>query len=469
MRRIELPAPGGLSQWREVARQALAASWAPHELSWVDAGEHQDLFAAVSAEPVEVSSPLPLKVPAALLELAQWVLCHRSPARLGLLYRVLWRVVHGERQLLERVSDPDIVRLGELAKAVRRDHHKMKAFVRFRAVDEDDGPVYLAWFEPDHRIVRLVAPFFAKRFTAMRWSILTPDACAHWSGESLEFSPGVAKPTQAADALEQLWRTYYAHIFNPARLNVPMMQKEMPQKYWKNLPEAQLIPGLVQTARSRTGQMLERAPSVPRKRFPGPRRGPAYCPQMPHHAPAPALTDTLRWLERAVIGLNLCPFAKAVLVKQQIRWVVSAALDEQTLLAELEQELRLLDATDPSQIDTTVLIHPQLLRDFHDYNDFLELADNALEELGLAGTLQIASFHPDYQFADAASDDPGNNSNRSPHPMLHLLRESSVARAVAAFPDAAMIFERNIETLRALGHAGWRGLLADPVEVTESP
>jgi hypothetical protein len=174
-----------------------------------------------------------------------------------------------------------------------------------------------------------------------------------------------------------------------------------------------------------------------------------------------AIAATRHWLERAVIGLNLCPFAKAVHLKQQIRWVESPARDAEALLGDLVTELRLLAEADPGQVETTLLIHPQVLADFLDYNDFLDVADAAIEQMGLAGVLQVASFHPDYRFAGTAADDAANLSNRSPHPMLHLLREDSIARAVAAFPDAAAIYERNIETLRRLGTDGWRKLMSD--------
>jgi hypothetical protein len=173
-----------------------------------------------------------------------------------------------------------------------------------------------------------------------------------------------------------------------------------------------------------------------------------------------AIAATRHWLERAVIGLNLCPFAKAVHVKEQIRWVESPARDAQALLDDLRRELQLLAAADPEAVETTLLIHPHALNDFLDYNDFLDVADAAIEELGLAGVLQVASFHPDYQFAGTAPGDAENLSNRSPHPMLHLLREDSIDRAVANFPDTATIYERNIETLRRLGADGWRRLIS---------
>ena len=170
------------------------------------------------------------------------------------------------------------------------------------------------------------------------------------------------------------------------------------------------------------------------------------------------IEQTCQWLEQAVIGLNLCPFAKAVHTKGQIRWVESSARNAHALMAELVHELQLLAAADPDAIDTTLLVHPHVLGDFRDYNDFLDLADAALEELGLDGVLQIASFHPHYQFEGTAPDDVENLSNRSPHPTLHLLREESVERAVAAFPQAETIYEKNIETLRALGVEGWAKL-----------
>lgn len=174
-----------------------------------------------------------------------------------------------------------------------------------------------------------------------------------------------------------------------------------------------------------------------------------------------AIAATRRWLEQAVIGLNLCPFARTVHVKRQIRWVESAARDEQELREDLVRELQYLAAADASTVDTTLLIHPYVLNDFLDYNDFLDAADAAVEALGLTGVLQVASFHPGYRFEGTAPDDPANFSNRSPHPMLHLLREDSISRAVAAFPEAATIYERNVQTLRCLGALGWEQLLSN--------
>lgn len=178
------------------------------------------------------------------------------------------------------------------------------------------------------------------------------------------------------------------------------------------------------------------------------------------HAADDYLADTRRWLERAVIGLNLCPFAKAVYAKQQVRFVFSDATTSEALLEQLAEELVLLRDTPPEQTDTTLVVHPFVLQDFPDYNDFLDNADAAVAALGLEGVLQVASFHPQYQFAGSGPDDIDNCTNRSPWPTLHLLREDSVERAVEAFPDPDVIVQRNIETLRRLGAEGWRKLLA---------
>ena len=171
-----------------------------------------------------------------------------------------------------------------------------------------------------------------------------------------------------------------------------------------------------------------------------------------------AIAATQRWLERAVIGLNLCPFAKAVHTKGRIRWVLCDAQDTEALLRCLVDELLLLAAADPADIDTTLIVQPQVLADFLDYNDFLDVADAALAELALDGVLQIASFHPDYRFAGSGPDDVANCSNRSPFPTLHLLREDSIDAAVASVPDAADIYERNAATLERLGWDGWNAL-----------
>ncbi|OXI91351.1 peptidase [Burkholderia sp. AU33423] len=174
------------------------------------------------------------------------------------------------------------------------------------------------------------------------------------------------------------------------------------------------------------------------------------------------LAATRHWLARAVIGLNLCPFAKSVYVKEQVRYAISEATTLEDALAELETELRALDAADPQQVDTTLLIFPHAFADFVDYNDALFFADRLVRQLRLDGVLQIASFHPDYRFEGSEPDDIENYTNRAPYPILHLLREDSIARAVDAFPDASAIYEKNQETLRRLGHDGWREWMRRP-------
>ena len=181
-------------------------------------------------------------------------------------------------------------------------------------------------------------------------------------------------------------------------------------------------------------------------------------PIAPH--PDRVIAETRAWVDRAVIGLNLCPFARAVQAKAQIRYAVTEASDEPALLEALIAEMHALMAADPARIDTTLLIHPRVLGDFADYNDFLSIADAALADQGLEGELQIASFHPHYRFAGTKANDVTNATNRSPYPILHLLREASVDRAVAAFPDAGAIYENNLLTLRALGPSGWAALQA---------
>lgn len=186
-------------------------------------------------------------------------------------------------------------------------------------------------------------------------------------------------------------------------------------------------------------------------------------------SPEAVVAATQRWVERAVIGLNLCPFAKGVQTKGQVHYAVSQADDPQALLADLKQALLDLQACVPDQRDTTFLIAPLALPDFLDFNDFLDRADRLLRKMRLDGIFQIASFHPQFRFADAAPDDISHFTNRAPYPILHLLREQSIDRAVAAFPDAALIYEHNMQTLRALGHAGWKALNVGPAPDVPAP
>ncbi len=194
------------------------------------------------------------------------MVCHRDPERFALLYQALWRLVQGERKLLEIASDPLVHRLERMAQAVRRDLHKMHAFLRFRRV-QSEGDVFVAWFEPDHHILRRAAPFFVDRFASMRWSILTPAGCVHWDGREVAFGAAVPRDhVPRGDELDDWWRTHYRAMFNPARANPQATRAEMPKKYWRNLPEAVLIPTLLADAAGRTQAMLETEPEAPRKR-----------------------------------------------------------------------------------------------------------------------------------------------------------------------------------------------------------
>ena len=257
MRQITLSHPADFEGWRTAARALAAAQVPPAEVAFTVAGT-ADLFVA-SATP----APRPtraLSVPKAFLDLAQGVVCHSDPERFALLYAALTRIID-QRALLEDAADPLVHRLQTLAKAVRRDIHKMRAFVRFRELPEGETTRFVAWFEPEHYIVRANAPFFERRFTAMRWSILTPEECVHWDGETLRFTPGATRADAPdGDPLEDTWATYYASIFNPARLKVGAMTKEMPKKYWKNMPETALVPRLIAGAQARMTAMIDAAP-----------------------------------------------------------------------------------------------------------------------------------------------------------------------------------------------------------------
>lgn len=257
---VRLANPTDLEGWRSQARALIARRMAPELIVWrVDDGP-PDLFAPHIAGPPDEAAPV--IVPRRFAELAETVICHRHAARFGLLYRLLWRIARGERRLLEISSDPDVNRAEAMLRSVRRDLHKMKAFVRFRSTRIADAEHFIAWFEPQHFIVERVAPFFARRFAGMSWSILTPDRSAHWDGERLSFAPGTDKTSvPSEDALEDIWRRYYASTFNPARLNLKAMKSQMPVRYWKNLPEARLIAPLATSAAGRTQAMLDARPA----------------------------------------------------------------------------------------------------------------------------------------------------------------------------------------------------------------
>ncbi len=299
---VRIDPPWSLDAWRDAARLALRHAVAPEQLDWLH-GEEASLLDAPPLQAIgavaDTAHDAPTYVSKAFVELAATCLCHRDPQRLPLLYRMLWRIAHGERGLLATPTDPDVLRATALSQAVRRDTHKMKAFVRFREVPGEQD-AFIAWFEPDHHIVDRVAPFFARRFTGMRWAILTPSRSVRWDGQALTFGPGQTQadaPTE--DAREELWRTYYANIFNPARLNTRMMQQEMPTRYWKHLPEATLLPQLVRDAGDRVQEMHDRTAQAPQRRIP--ERSIAL------RSPATANGDDLDALRTAAAGCRRCP------------------------------------------------------------------------------------------------------------------------------------------------------------------
>ena len=258
--RVSLTAPDDFEGWRDMARRLVQADIPPDRVVW-DSPEDQstDLFAQgerrLPTPPADAAQP---RASREFLQYAKSAILHSESKRFSLLYRLLWRLQANPR-LMEDKADSDVRGIDELARQVRRDIHKMRAFVRFRVIEEEpEGERYVAWFEPEHHILRSNAAFFVRRFTTMRWSILTPRGSIHWDGETLQEGPPATRAdAPSGDPVEALWRKYYASIFNPARLKVGAMLKEMPRKYWKNMPEASLIPELIAGAQAREARMVE--------------------------------------------------------------------------------------------------------------------------------------------------------------------------------------------------------------------
>lgn len=264
MRAVKLSSEDDFEGWRDIARALTAERIPPSQIIWQVGDVATDLFAA-SPQPEEQSAQAAseVRVPRAFVDLARTVILHRDAERFALLYGLLIRVVSQPR-LISDHADPLVRRLEEMAKAVRREIHKMRAFLRFREVEEQEGPGrFVAWFEPEHHIVRRNARFFVDRFANMHWSILTPEISMHWDGETLREGPGaVRSDAPDGDRVEEAWKSYYAAIFNPARLKTKAMLKEMPRKYWKNMPETALIGSLIAGARERELAMVEKARAV---------------------------------------------------------------------------------------------------------------------------------------------------------------------------------------------------------------
>jgi DNA polymerase len=278
LRTVTLPTPDDFDAWRDAARPLAFADVPPDDIVWQVGDAPTDLFGGEAAqasddaqhrwkggggEAVAQETPAAagFTVPRPFIDLARNVVLARDPERFALLYTLLTRL-RREPRLIDDRADPLVRRLDGLAKTVRRDIHKMRAFLRFREVDEAGTPRFVAWFEPEHHIVRANAAFFVNRFAAMRWSILTPEISLHWDGKSLSEGPGATKAdAPAGDPIEAVWKTYYASIFNPARLKIGAMLKEMPRKYWKNMPETALVAELIAGAQAREAKMIDTARS----------------------------------------------------------------------------------------------------------------------------------------------------------------------------------------------------------------
>ncbi|WP_311222308.1 MULTISPECIES: TIGR03915 family putative DNA repair protein [unclassified Acidovorax] len=264
--------------FRDAARTCLQAGLEPMQVHWQVAGAAEtDLFGGDSHEEGEpahafataADTTSAARVPRAFITLGGHVALHSDPDRYALLYRALWRLAH-DPALRHDTLDADLSRMQRMAAAVRRDMHKMRAFVRFRAVDDgEEQPLHVAWFEPDHHIAEANAAFFVQRFTQMRWAILTPECSLRWDGDALQIGPGATRAdAPPPDAGEALWLTYYQHTFNPARLKLAMMRREMPTRYWKNLPEAALIDSLARGAYERSARMVHAGGTEPHRRIP---------------------------------------------------------------------------------------------------------------------------------------------------------------------------------------------------------
>jgi uracil-DNA glycosylase len=300
MHTIILDSETDFEGWRKAARSLALDNIAPRDVTWSVRGTEPELFDSASDPFPGGSQGGVFNVPAQFVELAQTAILHRDPERFALLYRLLWRL-RMNHDLLSLATDPDVARVRDMAKAVRRDEHKMHAFVRFREIGRERNSHFVAWFEPDHHIVELAAPFFMRRFADMEWSILTPDLCAHWDGHALSFTSGVSRDAAPSeDRLEEFWRSYYTSIFNPARLKVKAMRAEMPKKYWRNLPEASLIEPLIANAARISQEMVAAEATSPKK--PQQREQP-MTRKTSHH-------DSLSALREDAADCRACPLWK---------------------------------------------------------------------------------------------------------------------------------------------------------------
>ncbi len=288
MFRYSLRGRGDVNEWRDAARGFLMAGITPEFIEWRTMDDADGLFGFDENRlPQPAVNPPKIAVQPSFIRLAEAVVCHSDPTRFALLYRLLFRLFHSHG-LLNMASDPDVTTARRLAKSVGRDYHKMTAFVRFKELPLPEGQAgrrrFVSWFEPDHFIIARVAPFFQRRFTDMDWLIATPKGSASWDGETLKTNDDPAQKPNLRDDTDDLWRTYYASIFNPARLKVKMMTTEMPKKYWKNLPEAELIPGMIAKAEASVLEMAAKRASEPLPFHHRIQEAAAKVPAAPHAA-----------------------------------------------------------------------------------------------------------------------------------------------------------------------------------------
>lgn len=295
--RVRLASQADPREWRDAARALYLAGIAPEEVDW-QTGAGDDLFGGADPLPAARSGAAAPRVPKAFPERVEAAICHSDPDRFALLYRLLWRL-QDEPRLLEVAPDPDVQRLHRITKAIARDSHKMHAFVRFREVEGQGTRRFIAWFEPDHHIIARATPFFARRFVDMDWLILTPKGRAAFQDGQLTTDETACEKPDLEDATEALWRTYYSSIFNPARLKIKAMQSEMPRKYWKNLPEAALIPELIAGAAGRVREMAAQQAKAP----------PAFHAAIQARRPAPAIIPADDWqaMRAEAADCTLCP------------------------------------------------------------------------------------------------------------------------------------------------------------------
>ena len=305
---VTMPRIGFAEAWRNAARDLLVRGVAPRDVVWGNEGEARGLFDDGDGPSGALSPVVRPSVPKAFLPLAQAAVCHSGPERFSLAYRVLWRL-QANRDLLQDRADPDVAALYGMEKSVRRDNHKMHAFVRFRelGVSDNGRRQFGAWFEPQHHIVELTAPFFMRRFADMDWMIATPDLMARFEDGRLSIAPCDARPDLPEDDADELWRTYFANIFNPARLKIQAMKSEMPVKYWKNMPEARLIPELIAGAEKAAREMQEKMPNLGHART---ERIVSRLPLTPEASRSEAMPETIAEAREAAATCTRCDLCR---------------------------------------------------------------------------------------------------------------------------------------------------------------